>query len=57
MSLVNEQIDKLLSSLERFQGNLENGNKRAAIGDMDFVRDRAISIVYLLLAEIEEEDR
>jgi len=53
---VNEQFEKLLNSLERFQNNLENGNKRVAIGDMDFIQDRATSIIYLLLAEIEEEN-
>lgn len=53
---VEEQFEKLLYSLEKFQSNLEIGQKRVAIGDMDFVRDRAISIIYLLLAEIEEDD-
>lgn len=53
---VQEQLAKLLYSLDKFHSSLEQGNKRLAVGDMDFVRDRANSIIYLLLAEIEEEN-
>lgn len=57
VSIVEEQLNKLLCSVERFKEDLNAGNKRAAIGDMDFVEDRAISLKYLLLAQIEEENK
>jgi hypothetical protein len=55
MSIVDEQFEKLLYSVERFKEDMKKGNKRAAIGDMDFIRDRAKGIIYLLLAQLEDE--
>lgn len=52
---VEEQLEKLLYSIERFKESYKS-NKREAVGDMDFVRDRANSIIYLTLAEIEMEE-
>lgn len=53
---VDEQFKKLLYSIGKFKEDYANGNKRAALGDMDYIRDHAIAITYLLLAEIEEEN-
>lgn len=53
---ISRQLDKLLYSIERFKEDYENGNKRAAVGDLDYVRDRCTSLIYLILAEIEEEE-
>lgn len=53
---VQEQFEKLLDSLERFQEDYPD-NKRAAIGHLDFVRDRCVALTYLVLAELEDETK
>ncbi|MCA1064399.1 hypothetical protein QTG56_22535 (plasmid) [Rossellomorea sp. AcN35-11] len=55
MSIVDEEFEKLLYSVERFKKDIKSGNKRAAKGDMDFIQDRAKGIVCLLLAQLDEE--
>lgn len=53
--IIQEQLEKLLYSVERLKEDIDK-NKRAAVGHCDFIRDRTTSILYLLLAEIEEEN-
>lgn len=57
MSVVDEQFEKLLYSIERFKEDIKKGDKRAAIGDMDFINDRAKRIIFLLLAQLESENK
>ena len=51
-----EQLDKLIKSAERFREDYLKGEKRLACGHMDYVQDRSTKILYLTLAEIEDEE-
>ena len=51
-----EQLDKLIKSAEMFREDYIKGEKRLACGHMDYVQDRSTKILYLTLAEIEDED-
>lgn len=51
-----ERIEKAKRSLERAEQEYKNGEKRLALGSLDFVEDRIIASRYLILAEIEDEE-
>lgn len=52
---VEELLDKLLNSVERFKQDYPE-NKRAAIGHLDYIRDRSVALTYLVLAELKDEE-
>jgi hypothetical protein len=54
--LAKEYIEKAITSCQRALEELEQGNKRKAVGSMDFVKDRAIAAINILIATIEEEE-
>lgn len=56
MELSEKKIRKAMDSLERALHNIKNGNKRLAIGDLDFVKENSQEAIWILLAEIEEEE-
>lgn len=56
MLTVEEQFEKLLYSVNQLRESLDQGDKRKACGDADYIQDRTTAILYLLLAEIEDED-
>lgn len=53
----NEKIQKIYDSLERFKNNYESGNKLAAVGDLDFVKENAQEAIYIILAEMKDEKK
>lgn len=54
--LAEEYIDKAITSCQRALDELNQGNKRKAVGSMDFVKDRAIAAINILISEIENEE-
>jgi hypothetical protein len=54
--LAEEYIKKAITSCQRALEELEQGNKRKAVGSMDFVKDRAIAAINILISEIEQEE-
>lgn len=50
-----DKIDKAIYSLERAKSEYENGDKRLALGSLDWCQDRLTASKCLLIAEIEEE--
>lgn len=55
MDIINEKIRKAMNSLKRAKIKYENGDKRLALGDLDWCQDRLTACKYLLIAEIEDE--
>ena len=49
------KLKKLQQSMQKLIDNMESKNKRAAIGDLNFIIDKSIELKYLLKAELEEE--
>lgn len=54
--LTEEYIQKAIISCQRALVELKQGNKRLAVGSLDFVKDRSIAAINLLIAEIQEEE-
>jgi hypothetical protein len=54
--LAKDYIEKAITSCQRALEELERGNKRKAVGSMDFVKDRAIAAINILISEIEDEE-
>lgn len=55
MSLATKKIKKAIKNLEKALHNIEEGNKRLAVGDCDFSKENSQEAIYILLAEIEQE--
>lgn len=51
-SLSYRKITKAMSSLERALENVKNGEKRLAIGDLDFVKENTQEAIWILINEI-----
>jgi hypothetical protein len=54
-SLAEKKIRKAMDSLNKALSSIKKGDKRIAVGDLDYVKENAQEAVYILLAEIEEE--
>jgi hypothetical protein len=54
--LASEYIEKAISSCQRALEELEQGNKRKAVGSLDFTKDRAIAAINILINEIKDEE-
>lgn len=54
-NLAVKKIHKAIDSLQKALHNIEDGNVRIAIGDLDYVRENAQEAIYLLIAELEEK--
>jgi hypothetical protein len=54
--LAKKKIHKAMESLQRALDNLEKGEKRIAVGDLNFVKENAQEAIWILIAEIEEEN-
>ena len=52
---VKDRIEKAKHSLELAREKYSKGEKRLALGDLDYVQEYLTASKYLLLAEIEEE--
>lgn len=54
--LVEERIRKAITSCQRALSNLEKGNKRLAVGDLDHAKEFVIAAIHLTIIEIEDEE-
>lgn len=54
--LVTQKFDKIIDNIERAKRNMQKGNLRGAAGDVHFLIDNAYEAMYLLEAEIHEND-
>jgi hypothetical protein len=50
------KIEKAIMSLQRALENLQHGNKRLSVGDLDYSRDFIIAATHMLIAEIKDEE-
>jgi hypothetical protein len=55
-SLAVKKISKAIGNLQNALYNIHMGNKRIAVGDLDFAKENAQEAVWILLAELEEKD-
>ena len=54
MDFVVEKIEKAMKNLERALNNIENGQLRTVIADLQHARENSEESIYLILAELEE---
>ena len=54
MDFVVEKIEKAIKNLERALNNIENGQLRTVIADLQHARENSEESIYLILAELEE---
>jgi hypothetical protein len=54
--LAKTYIEKALASCQRALEELEQGNKRKAVGSLDFTKDRTIAAINILINEIKDEE-
>ena len=50
-----ERLEKAKQSLERAISEYERGDKRLALGSIDYIEERAKAARYLLIAELQDE--
>jgi hypothetical protein len=50
------KIEKAISSCSRALENLQNGNKRLTVGDLDYSKDFIIAAIHILINEIKDEE-
>jgi glutathionyl-hydroquinone reductase len=55
MDFVVEKIKKAMRNLERALNNIENGELRIAIADLQHARENSEESIYLILAELENK--
>lgn len=53
MDFVVEKIEKAMKNLQRALNNIENGELRIAIADLQHARENSEESIYLILAELE----
>jgi len=51
-----ERIHKALTSCQRALDNLKQGNKRLAVGDLDYAKDFIMAAIHLTIIQIEDEE-
>ncbi|PKR83504.1 hypothetical protein [Heyndrickxia camelliae] len=56
MDLIQSKIQKMINSGQRALENLNEGNKRLSLGDLDYVHDYLIAAKCLLIEEIKEDE-
>lgn len=55
MSLATRKLHKAKESLNRAIKEYEGGMKRESIGSINYVKNNCVEALYLILAEIEQE--
>lgn len=55
--LAEQKIKKAIESCQRALENLHNGNKRIALGDLDYVTDKITAAKWILINEIDDENK
>lgn len=56
MELAQSKIEKAIASCQRTLENLNKGNKRLAIGDLDHAKEFILASIHILIAEVIEEE-
>jgi hypothetical protein len=56
MDLVEKRINKAITSCQRALDNLQQGNKRLSVGDLDHAKEYILASIHLLIAEVKEEE-
>jgi len=54
--LATEKIQRAKEYLEQAEQCIKDGNKRLAVGSLDHVKDDVFGAIYLLIAEVIEEE-
>lgn len=57
MIFVVEKIEKAMKNLERAMNNVENGELKMAIADLQHARENSEECIWLILAELEEGNK
>ena len=55
MDFVVEKIEKAMQNLQRALDNIENGELRIAIADLQHARENSEESIWLILAELENK--
>jgi hypothetical protein len=50
------KIEKAIESCKRALENLQQGNKRLSVGDLDYSKDFIVAAIHILIAEIKEDE-
>jgi hypothetical protein len=56
MDLATKKIHSAMESLQLAFNNLENGNKRLSIGDLDFAESKIFAAKMLLINQVKDEE-
>ncbi|MBL4951043.1 hypothetical protein JK635_02160 [Neobacillus sp. YIM B02564] len=56
MDLAEQKIINAIDSCQRALDHLYEGNKRLALGDLDFLQDKIIAAKWTLIHQIQEEE-
>jgi hypothetical protein len=56
MDLVEKRINKAINSCQRALNNLQQGNKRLSVGDLDHAKEYILASIHLLIAEVKEDE-
>jgi DNA replication protein DnaC len=54
--MAHHKIEKAIASCTRALENLQQGNKRLSVGDLDYGKDFIVAAIHILIAEIKDED-
>jgi hypothetical protein len=55
VELAEQKINKAILSCQRALDNLQDGNKRLSVGDLDYAREFIVASIHILICEIEDE--
>jgi hypothetical protein len=56
MDLATKKIHSAMESLQLASNNLENGNKRLSIGDLDFAESKIFAAKMILINQVKDEE-
>jgi hypothetical protein len=54
--LAKEMIHKIMNSCQRDLDELEQGDKRKAVGSLDYAKDRTVAAISILINEIIDKE-
>lgn len=56
MDLAEQKIKNAMNSCQRALDNLQQGNKRLTVGDLDYAKEYILASIHILIAEIKDEE-
>lgn len=56
MDLAEQKIKNAMNSCQRALDNLQQGNKRLTVGDLDYAKEYILASIHILIAEITDEE-